>query len=138
MIYRFGRRSEYWLRTIHPDLRRVVRRALAISPIDFAVIDGHRDEARQADYFARGKSKVEWPDSRHNSYPSRAIDLAPWVSGGIPWDDHLQFYILIGVVMAAAKDLGVPIRGGYDWDGDGDLNDQTWHDLGHFELGDPR
>lgn len=134
MTYRFGRRSEYWLRTIHPRLRAVVRRALEISPLDFAVVDGHRDKARQADYHARGRSQVEWPNSWHNSYPSQAVDLAPWVGGGIPWEDHRQFYILIGAVMAAAKDLHVPLRAGYDWDGDGDLDDQTWHDLGHFEL----
>ena len=134
MAFRFGRQSEYWLRTIHPDLRRVVRRALTLSPIDITVVDGHRDEARQAAYFARGRSKVEWPDSRHNQYPSQAIDIAPWVNGGIPWDDHRYFYILGGVVLAASKLEAVPIRWGGDWNSDGDLSDQDFHDLGHFEL----
>lgn len=136
MAYRFGKRSEYHLRTVHPDLQRVIRRALTLSHCDFGVLDGFRDEEKQNAYFdARPqRSKVRWPDGRHNSYPSEAADLGPWIEGDVPWNDSRYWYMLAGAMHAAAKIEGVAIRWGGDWDGDGDLSDQRFNDLGHFEL----
>jgi peptidoglycan L-alanyl-D-glutamate endopeptidase CwlK len=103
--------------------------------IDIAIIDGHRNETRQNEYFnARPqRSKVQWPNGKHNTFPSDAADIAPWVNGSIPWDDSRYWYTLAGVVMAAAAVEGVELRAGYDWDGDTDVTDQSFHDLGHFE-----
>jgi hypothetical protein len=33
-----------------------------------------------------------------------------------------------------AEETGVDIRWGGDWDGDRSLEDQTFHDLPHFEV----
>jgi hypothetical protein len=33
-----------------------------------------------------------------------------------------------------AKELGIAIRCGADWDGDGLTSDQSFHDLAHIEL----
>ncbi len=135
MGYRFGVQSEHKLRTCHSDLQRVIRRALAMGVIDITVIDGHRNQVRQDAYFyARPqKSKVRWPHGKHNRFPSDAVDVAPWVAGEIPWDDSRYWYTLAGVVMAAAAVERVKLRAGYDWDGDTEVTDQTFHDLGHFE-----
>ena len=135
MRYRFGAGSEHKLRTCHADIQRVLRRALAMGVIDFTVVDGHRNEARQNEYYNSRpqRSQVQWPDGKHNAFPSDAADVAPWVNGGIPWQDSRYWYTLTGVVMAAAAVEGVVLRAGYDWDGDTDLSDQTFHDLGHFE-----
>lgn len=131
----FGRRSELRLRTCDQRLQRVMRRA--IRAVDFTVVDGHRGEDRQERYFAEGKSTKRWPDSNHNTFPSRAIDVAPWVDGGIPWDDLRYWYVLCGAIMMAAADEGVELRWGGDWDRGDDFNDEAtrpFNDLGHYEL----
>ena len=54
------------------------------------------------------------------------------------WDDINQFYLMAGHIQSIAIRLGYKIRWGGDWDRDGDLTDQTFMDLGHFEiLGEP-
>ena len=132
-LFRFGARSQHRLRTCHPDIRRVMQRALSWGVIDFAILDGFRDEPRQTLYFETGKSKVQWPDGQHNVFPSNAVDIAPWVDGALPWEDSRYWYQLAGVIQAAAKAEGVDLRWGGDWDSDGDFDDQTFDDLGHFE-----
>lgn len=41
-------------------------------------MEGHRDEDRQNKLFEEGKTKVKWPDSKHNTSPSKASDSAPY------------------------------------------------------------
>ncbi len=137
-MFEFSSRSEHHLRTIHADLKRVFRRALKLGAIDFGVIDGHRGEARQNAYFnARPqRSKVQWPNGNHNKFPSEAGDLKPWVPGRDMYaaGSEKYWYVLVGVVKAAAAIEGVAIRCGADWDGDTDMDDQRFNDLGHVEL----
>lgn len=139
MPFAFGRASRAQLATMDARLQRVLRRALSYGVLDFSVLEGHRGKSRQEHYFRTGRSKVRWPDGKHNPYPSKAVDLAPWVGGGIPWaeDDERElryWQLLAGLVLAAAAEEGVELRWGGDWDGDGDLLDQDFNDLGHFEL----
>lgn len=61
------------LKGIHPDLRRVMDRALKDSPIDFVVIDGLRTIERQRQLVAAGASKTM--NSRHLT--GHAVDLVP-------------------------------------------------------------
>lgn len=107
------------LGTCHPDLQELVREA--IKDYDFTVICGHRTEQDQNAAYAAGRSKVEWPNSRHNSLPSEAVDLAPYP---IDWSDKARFRELADVVKKTAASLGVEITWGGDW---------GW-DLDHFEL----
>lgn len=127
----FGERSRRNLDTCHPDLQRVAERA--IKAFDFAVIEGHRNEQRQNELFAQGPhvTKAKWPDSRHNSDPSEAFDLAPYP---VEWKDHERFAQLAGVIMAAAYEEGVEIRWGGDWDRDTKTTDEKFRDRPHFEL----
>jgi peptidoglycan L-alanyl-D-glutamate endopeptidase CwlK len=127
----YGDTSEARLATCHLDLQLLARAALKTSPIDIAVLAGHRNQRDQDAAFARGTSKVQWPHGKHNRTPSEAIDLAPWP---IDWNDKRRFYLLAGHIRLIAIALRIPVRGGYDWDSDGDLNDQTFDDLVHWEL----
>ena len=132
--YRFGSRSQSRLLTCSEEIQRVANRVMALQIMDFAVITGHRTRAEQDEKFESGLSKVQWPDSQHNSLPSDAIDVAPWP---IDWNDSLAFARLAGLFHAAAViEYGslVLFRWGGDWDGDGESNDQTFMDLGHIEL----
>lgn len=133
----FGNASKQRLSTCHPSLIRLAEKVVA--HYDCAVVDGHRDQKTQQEYYQTGKSKNPWPLSKHNLSPSQALDLAPWVTlkdgkKGIPWQDATQFKHFAGFVLGVAAALGIAIRWGGDWDSDRDLKDQTFNDLAHFEL----
>lgn len=125
-MYSFGARSEKNLIGVHPDLVKVVRRALELSEFDFGVIEGVRSKEKQAEYVRTGAS---WTmDSRHIT--GHAVDLYP--SGKpTPW---ARCHNVKAAMFQAAKELGVSIRWGGDWDMDGDHKDEKFFDSPHFEL----
>lgn len=101
------------------------------------VIEGHRNKERQDEAFEKGFSKVKWPDGNHNTYPSRAVDVAPLTKNNkIDWNDRIKFYHFIGFVLGVAQILGIKVRSGSDWDKDLDLNNQKFFDLPHWEVVD--
>ena len=125
----FSARSDERLQTCHLHLQNVCR--AAIKYYDFTVLEGHRSNERQDELFRQGKSKLKAGESKHNQNPSLAVDIAPYP---IDWDDRARFYLLAGFMFQAAGELGVELRWGGDWDGDWKHNDQTFHDLPHFEV----
>jgi peptidoglycan L-alanyl-D-glutamate endopeptidase CwlK len=125
----FGARSKQNLSSAHPDLQRLFNEV--IKHIDCTVLEGHRDKEAQDKAFHEGKSQTKWPNSKHNSKPSMAVDVAPYP---INWNDRERFYYFAGFVKATAVRMGINIRWGGDWDGDYDFRDQTFFDLPHFEL----
>jgi len=100
---------------------------------DCSVICGHRGRAEQEDAFQKGKSKLRFPKSKHNSLPSKAVDVVPYINGAISWDSR-ECYAFGGFVMGVASQMGLKIRWGGDWDSDGSVSDNKFNDLVHFEL----
>ena len=126
----FGRRSLHGLRACDPELQRLLERV--VETYDCTILAGHRGRQAQNQAFRAGKSELKWPDGKHNAYPSRAVDAAPWP---LDWGNTKRFYHFAGYVLGVAHELEIPIRWGGDWDRDYDLDDQTFFDLVHFELG---
>jgi peptidoglycan L-alanyl-D-glutamate endopeptidase CwlK len=106
----------------------------AIKILDFSVIYGYRNKQEQDKAFAAGKSKLKWPDSKHNKTPSEAIDVCPYKDGKLQWDDREAFILLAGVVLGIAAKKGIALRWGGDWNRNFDTRDNNFDDLGHFEL----
>ena len=127
----FGKTSRTRLKTCHPLLIEICNEAIEI--MDFSVICGHRSQKEQTKAFDSGHSKVQFPRSRHNVSPSRAVDIAPYRKG-VQWDDKEAFCLLAGIMFGIAATKGVKLRWGGDWDGDFNVHDQTFNDLAHFEL----
>jgi peptidoglycan L-alanyl-D-glutamate endopeptidase CwlK len=127
----FGRTSDLRLQTVDWRLLMIAEEAIKIT--DFTVLEGYRNPTRQDSLFNQGLSKVKGGDSKHNSWPSMAIDVAPYP---IDWDDTERFVKLAGVFEAAAYSLGMQdeLRWGGDWDGDNRLTEETFRDYGHFEI----
>lgn len=121
MPFQLGARSLQRLNGVHPDLVKVVKRAIAISEIDFTVTEGLRTLARQKQLVAQGASKTM--NSRHLT--GHAVDLAPLVAGSVRWDWPL-FHKLAAAMKQAAADVGVSIEWGGDW--------RTFKDGPHFQL----
>ena len=98
---------------------------------DCTVIEGHRDQATQDEYFRTGKSQKKWPDGKHCSTPSRAVDVMPCP---INWHDRAGIELFAHVVQVKAKEMGIQIRWGGDWDQDGLSSDEKFFDGPHYEL----
>jgi peptidoglycan L-alanyl-D-glutamate endopeptidase CwlK len=117
----YSKRSLKNLKGIHPDLRRVIDRALQDSPLDFIVIEGLRTMQRQRELVASGASKTM--NSRHLT--GHAVDLLPIGRNGAAFDWPL--YDKLGPAVKAAADAeGVEITWGGDW--------TKFRDGPHFQL----
>lgn len=120
MTYSLGQRSRDELRQVHPRLVTVVERAIVITEQDFGVHDGIRTPREQNALFRRGLSRCDGyrSISKHQLQPSgygEAVDLVPYVPGrGLLWEWEL-IYPVCEAVVAAAKELNVPIRWGGCW-----------------------
>jgi hypothetical protein len=112
-------------------LQEIFNRAIIF--FDCKVICGHRGRESQNAAFNDfpQKSKKRWPDSKHNKKPSLAVDVLPYP---IEYGDEKRMYYFAGFVMMIAKDKGIKLRWGGDWDSDTEVKDQTFFDLAHFEL----
>jgi peptidoglycan L-alanyl-D-glutamate endopeptidase CwlK len=120
------------LKGVNGDLVRVVKHAADMVPL--MVIEGLRTKERQAELYAIGRTKpgkpVTWTlNSKHCD--GLAVDVAP-----IPldWTDRKAFLAVAGAMFAAAQRIGVDLRWGGDWDGDGVYGERGESDLPHFEL----
>lgn len=138
MAFILGKRSRQRLIGVHPDLVKVLEGALALSPIDFTVIEGVRTLERQQELYAKGRTtpgpKVTWSmQSRHLT--GHAVDIGPFdAKGNILWAETKKFLTIGKAMFAAADQLCIPIRWGYDWDGDKILMESGEYDGPHFEL----
>lgn len=130
MAFKLGPRSLLNLRGVHPDLVRVVKRAISLSKIDFTVIEGRRTVARQKELFAKGATKTM--RSRH--IHGFAVDIAPYVGGNIRWDWPLFDHIEIAMKEAARLE-NVPITWGGDWKS---FKDGPHWELPHAKYPDPK
>lgn len=118
--FKFSQRSLKNLEGVHPDLVRVVTRALSLSPVDFMVTEGIRTLDRQKELLKSGASQTL--NSRHLT--GHAIDVAAWVNGAVSWD--WVFYEKISKAMFEAAEIeNVPIVWGGSW---------KFRDGPHFEL----
>lgn len=135
MALKFSVNSVARLETCVPELQILAYRCLGVGLVDFAVIWGHRNKEQQNKFYKEGKSKIQWPNGKHNKLPSEAMDLAPVINGKISWDPQHHIY-LAGVVLTVASEmLRIRIRWGGNWDLDLiPITDQSFNDLGHFEI----
>lgn len=129
----FGATSRRRLATLDPRLQKVLEAAIEVC--DFTILCGHRDRQAQNAAYRDGKSTLLWPDSKHNTYPSIAVDVAPW-SGTVDWDDEAAFGYVAGVIKAMAHLEGVELRWGGDWNDDMSTQDHDLRDLPHLEIRD--
>ena len=138
--FSFSQRSLNNLKGVHPKLVAVVNRALELSLCDFTVLEGVRSQARQDELWAQGRTKpgpvVTWVKTsgthgiQADGY-GHAVDLAPYP---IDWNDLERFDQVSKAMFAAAKELGVKIRWGGNWDMDENPREKGESDSPHFEL----
>ena len=110
MTFRLGPASLLRLQGIHPDLVKVVERAIQLTEVDFTVLEGLRTKERQAQLLKAGATTTM--NSRHLT--GHAVDLGALVGGKVRWDWPL-YYKIADAMKAASAELGIPIEWGGDW-----------------------
>jgi len=114
--FRLSVRSRTELKGVHPDLVRVVERAIRLTEQDFTVFDGLRTEGEQRQMVRSGASQTM--ESKHRVQADgygHAVDLVPWINGQARWEWG-PIYKIITAVAIAAQELDVPLRWGGVWD----------------------
>lgn len=137
----FGSRSLRNLEGVHPDLIKVLERALQISEHDFFVNEGVRTPERQKELYAQGRTKpgpkVTWTLISNHFKNAKtgfghAVDIYKF-----PFDNKQPASVsksIAKAMMIAADELDIPIRWGGDWDMDGNYFERGESDSPHFEL----
>lgn len=131
----FGENSRNKLSECNPHLQDVFNEVIRHQ--NCAVLVGYRGKEEQNQAFCENRSKLRYSQSWHNKKPfSLAADVVPWFKDypHIRWEDRERFYCFGGFVLGIAAKMEIGIRWGGDWDQDGDLHDQSFFDLPHFEL----
>ena len=152
MSYQLSKRSLSRLAGVDDKLVAVVKRAIEISDVDFMVLEGVRSKEQCMINYGKGRTaaqvqakgvpakyakpsvaKVTWLNnpfaSKHVN--GKAVDLVPYP---VNWNDLKKFDQIAKAMLQAAKELGVPVRWGADWDNDGKPRERGESDSPHFEI----
>lgn len=160
----FGKASEERLKGLHPDLVKVIKRALQLCEQDFTIIEGVRTDEQCFINFGKGRTanqcvaggapsryanpkagKVTWLtkalSSNHRKKSDgygHAVDIYPYpvnlVLGAKPKEYEPLFDKIAKAMFAAAKELKIKIRWGADWDLDNLPRERGETDNPHFEV----
>lgn len=152
---KFGGRSEGRRDTCTPGLIAVLNKG--IERVDYTILCGHRGREAQDQAEIQGTTTKKWPNSKHNSVPSVAVDVAPWykVNPHLDWrtdkalwvavrdgnakvrdeimENIKRWFALIHYLVGVGDGLGVKLRSGGDWDMDFQFDDHRLVDLPHLE-----
>jgi peptidoglycan L-alanyl-D-glutamate endopeptidase CwlK len=132
MSRQWGPRSRRVREQLCEELKMVVD-FIILEITDVSLTTGHRDEATQNQLYP-AFTKVQWPNGKHNTYPSLAVDLQPY-----PYPNHNgelreQLAYIAGHAIQYAKERHIILRWGGDWNRNGTITDNRFDDLFHFEV----
>jgi peptidoglycan L-alanyl-D-glutamate endopeptidase CwlK len=133
----FSQLSKTKLATCHIDLQVLFNEV--VKYYDCTVVCGYRGEGEQTEAWVKGNSQLKWPNSKHNSTPSNAVDVVPFEKSGVDYG-KMQSAFFAGMVKGIAIELKRKgtithdIRIGLDWNGNNDVDDTKFWDACHFEI----
>lgn len=146
MIKPFGANSLKIRLTLHPDLVRLVD--TVNSRWQCSLLSGGRTIKEQAD-FVNGTNltgvnpdrtvKSQTMNSKHviqSDGFSHAVDWGPDPVNFDKKNYQLNLIYFHGFVMATARELGIRVRYGGDWDRNNQISDESFIDSDHTELED--
>lgn len=110
MTFKLSSRSLRNLQGVNIALVEVVKRAIQITKVDFAVTEGLRSIERQKELVAKGASQTM--QSKHIT--GKAVDLTAFLDNRVSWEIALYDEIA-DAMRQAAIEQNVPIRWGAAW-----------------------
>ena len=131
---RYSTRSKKRLATCDDRLQKVFNEV--IKHVDCSILEGYRNKERQNKLYDEKRTKVKYPNGRHNSSPSKAVDVTPYP---VDWEDRERQTLFAGFVIGIARNMGLKIRWGGNWDmykenGKWEVADNRFDDFPHFEI----
>ena len=131
---RYSKRSKDRLATCDQRLQDVFNEV--IKHVDCSILEGHRSKERQNKLYDEKRTKVKYPNGRHNSNPSKAVDVTPYP---VKWEDRERQTFFAGFVLGIARSMGINLRWGGNWDmykenGKWEDADNRFDDFPHFEI----
>ena len=128
---RYSKRSKQRLATCDQRLQDVFNEV--IKHVDCSILEGYRNKERQNKLYDEKRTKVRYPNGRHNHSPSKAVDVTPYP---VDWKDRERQTLFAGFVLGIARGMGHKLRWGGDWDQDFQVMDNRFDDFPHFEVKD--
>jgi len=119
---KFSKKSLDRLATCDERLQRICNEL--IKETDFTVLCGWRSKIEQDAAFASGASDLKYPESKHNKFPSLAVDIAPYP---IDWNNHVAFKELSVKFLKISSKMGIKVTWGGSW---------RKRDMPHYQLED--
>lgn len=120
-MFKYSEKSLMNLAECHPDLRRLFLKV--IEGMDCTILCGYRNETEQNRAYDNGFSKLKFPDSMHNKYPSMAVDVVPYP---VDWKNINRIILFGHYVKGVAKGLDIDIEWGGDW--------KKFPDYPHYQI----
>jgi peptidoglycan L-alanyl-D-glutamate endopeptidase CwlK len=132
--------SKAKLETCHPDLQTLM--FYVSLNYENTIVCGHRGETEQNEAFAAGNSQLKYPNSKHNSVPSNAVDAVPYEVNHLDWGKlqsaHFAGYVKgVSEILFRMSIISHRIRCGIDWNNNNDIDDTKFWDACHFEILEP-
>lgn len=123
-MYKWGKTSLDRLVTCDKRLQDLADMMLARSKFDLTITCGYRTEQEQNEAYEKGKSRAKFGQSKHNVFPSKAIDICPYP---INWEgsDPRWSEMALNAMWCAGR-LGIEIVWGGSF--------KSISDKPHFEL----
>ena len=122
---KFSKRSLRRLNTCNPKLQYLFKEV--VKHFDCSIIEGKRSLEEQKELLNEGATKTL--DSAHLT--GRAVDVYPYP---VDFEDRDRWHYFGGYVLGTARQFGIDVIWGGDWDNDTKTKDNTFDDLCHFEL----
>lgn len=122
-MFKFSKRSKSRLSTCDERLQIICNEL--ILRMDVTILCGHRGEKEQNKAYNNGFSKLKFPHSKHNQFPSKAVDVAPYP---VDWKNIRRFNEMCDIIQEIADQYNIKIKLGRDFN--------SFKDYPHVELQD--
>lgn len=109
-MYKWGNTSKARLSQCDPRLQLICNELLKSCGFDLTITCGYRGKEAQEKEFKEGRSKARFGQSKHNTLPSKAVDIVPYP---INWDTKdYRWWKMIATAYEVARKNNIKIRSG--------------------------
>jgi peptidoglycan L-alanyl-D-glutamate endopeptidase CwlK len=135
MNFTLSDRSLQRMTGVNPKLINLALLAIKRTPIDFGIafMGGLRTPEEQNQLFKDGYSKCDGYTKISKHQSGEAIDVNVFVDSKVV-ENKEMLCVIAGVMFSCASELNIKLRWGLDWNGNGDIRDNKFNDMYHFEI----